>query len=115
MKIDVGLFNNIIVNNYLDLALQELDILFNTRPTELLGQPTYGINFEQFLWTLTPSSDTLERYIKEKITMNTFYLSKMNFTINVDFIRDLAEVIYVVKISISDNSNTINREYIIKN
>lgn len=115
MKIDIGLFDKVIVNNYLDLALQELDILFNTRPTELLGHPTYGINFEQFLWTLTPSSDTLERYIKEKITMNTFYLSKMSFTVNVDFIRDLSEVIYVVKMSISDNSTTVNREYIIKN
>ena len=68
MKIDVGLFDKVVVNSYLDLALQELDILFNTRPTELLGHPTFGINFEQFLWTLTPSSDTLERYIKEKIT-----------------------------------------------
>ena len=48
--IDLALDGRVMIRNIMDEAVQELDILFNTDTTELLGYPTYGTNFEQFLW-----------------------------------------------------------------
>ena len=39
--IDLALTGDIIIDNELDEALQELDILFNTENTELIGYPEF--------------------------------------------------------------------------
>ena len=67
MPLDLSLDNRIMLNTKLDCAIQELDMLFNTTNTELIGKPEYGTNFEQFLWQLTPSTDELRKYIYQKI------------------------------------------------
>ena len=70
--IDIGLGNKVVIIDPLDAAVQELDILFNTTPTELIGNPNYGMNFFQFLWQTTPSTSTLEKYINDKISLEEF-------------------------------------------
>ena len=42
--IDLSLDNKVLVTDVMDAAVQELDILFNTTPTELLGYTSYGTN-----------------------------------------------------------------------
>ena len=47
--IDFGLHNDIaVINDTFQEAIQEIDILFSTHNTELLGDVNYGTNFEQF-------------------------------------------------------------------
>ena len=46
--IDLALDSKIFIDTNIDAALQELDLLFNTENTELIGYPEYGTNFEQF-------------------------------------------------------------------
>ena len=65
--IDLALDSNVFIDSVFDAALQELDIILNTRYTELIGYPKFGTDFEQFLWQLTPSAQSLKRYILEKI------------------------------------------------
>lgn len=112
--IDIGLRDNLIINNPLDAALQELTILFNTENTQLIGEPSYGINFEQFLWSLTPSTDSLERYIKNKITTSTYYLSKMSYSVTAEYLFSDGEGVYVVHISITYNDSNYKKDFVIK-
>lgn len=115
--IDLGLFDNIIINNSFDAALQELDILFSTKNTELIGNTNYGTNFELFLWDLNQKNDQLENYINQKIIQNTFYLKNIRHTINVESVQDINENIYIVNITLyKDNEDTegITNTYIIK-
>ena len=76
--IDLALTGDIIIDNELDEALQELDILFNTENTELIGYPEFGTNFEQFLWEVTPAVEDVKRYIYE-VLAQTYYCQKLYY------------------------------------
>lgn len=102
--IDLALDGRVIIRNILDEAVQELDILFNTDTTELLGYPTYGTNFEQFLWRISPEEDRLKQYIRDQIA-NTIYLSQLKTDIDVTTDFGQYRLIYNIKIRVYDNNN----------
>jgi hypothetical protein len=113
---DIGLFDKPIVESEFEMAIQELDVLFNTQNTELIGNPKYGINFLQFLWTIQPDCDALRNYINEKIQMYTLYLRNTRFTINVSTADDSYEAVYVINVILYRNNkdnNPVNKQYII--
>ena len=108
---DFALDDSVFIKSNVAAALQELDILFNTEKTELIGYPTYGVNFEQFLWQLTPATSALKKYIIEKIT-DTYFLSKMNYDVEVNLYKGEIRMIYDVQIHIEDNrGNKTTRKY----
>lgn len=104
MVFDFALDNRILLTSKLDCALQELDMLFNTTNTELIGNTEYGTNFEQFLWQLTPSTQELKNYIYRKIK-NTYFLSQYEVTINIRTEAGTLRDIYYVEISLNTNSD----------
>lgn len=109
--LDLSLDHNIFINNALDAAVQELDILFSTGTTELINNPQFGTNFEQFLWQMTPAADALKQYISEKIE-NTLFLSKLKTDISIDIVKGDIRFIYNIIINISDEKNNkITRKY----
>lgn len=109
--IDLSLDYKILINNEFDAAIQELDILFNTETTELINNPTYGTNFEQFLWQLTPSTQALKKYILEKIN-ETLFLSKFDVSVDVEVYKGEIRMIYDIQINISDNlGNKTTKNY----
>lgn len=115
MILDFAIDSRIYLNDPLDLALQELDILFNTQNTELIGFSDFGTFFEQFLWQFNPSPNDLEKYITDKINSETLFLKNYNVIINVDTDINIGKEQYIVNIKIEDNSgNSREREYHIK-
>lgn len=110
--IDLALDNSIFIYSELDAAIQELDILFNTEYTELIGYPYFGTSFEQFSWRLNPEPSQVESYIYDKIMEDTLYLQKMNVNIDVTTELGVSRLIYNVKIHVSDsNGNTAMKKY----
>ena len=83
MIYDLSLTNDVFLDDAVDLALQELDILFNTEPTEVLGDSNYGVFLEQFLWDLNPRSSELKEYITKKIEENTYYVKQFDYEVTV--------------------------------
>ena len=114
--LDLSLRNDLILNEELDVALQELDILFNTTATELIGDTDYGVNFEQFLWQMTPSPEQLRTYIIDKISNCTLYLSRANYNIVVSTIPGIYRDIYNVEITVDtgDTDDAVTRVYQIR-
>jgi len=102
--IDLALDNKIFINSELDAALQELDILFNTEYTELIGYPYFGTSFEQFSWHLNPEVSQIESYIYQKIA-ETLFLSKLNVLVHVTTDMGVSRLIYNVKITVTDSAN----------
>lgn len=110
--LDLSLDNRIFLNTELDCAIQEMDLILNTNNTELLGDVMYGTELETFLWTLTPMTSELEKYIREKLIKNTYYLSKLNIDINVQFLKGEYRSVYLVKITLTDTfGNSAQRTY----
>lgn len=109
--IDLALDNRVYINNDLDEALQELDILFDTECTELLGDTEFGVNIEQFLWTLSPMTESIKSYISNKLN-NCTYLQKFNYTIDVQYLEGDFRSMYHLIINIYiDEHQKIKKEY----
>lgn len=111
--IDLAIDNRMFINNELDEAIQELDLIFNTENTELLGDPTFGTNWHQFLWQLNPSPNDMKAYIYEKIA-NSLYLQKFIVNVEVNVLENNYDGIYQICITISDNNDKKIRVYNIK-
>ncbi len=103
--LDLSLDNRIFLDSELDCALQELDLILNTSNTELLGDPSYGTEMESFLWTLTPMTAELDRYLREKLLTNSYYLKKFDLDISVNFMKGEYRSVYLVSITLTDTSN----------
>ena len=95
---DFALDDSVFIESNVAAALQELDILFNTENTELIGYPTYGVNFEQFLWQLSPSPNALKSYIEEHIEKYTFFCRDFDVVVNVNILEGEYRNIYNVMI-----------------
>jgi hypothetical protein len=100
--IDISLGNDIFITNKVDAAVQELDMLFNTENTELIGYSDYGTNWWQYLWSLTPLDSDLERYVIHKI-MDTMFVSQFNPKVTVKSEKGVENAIYYIKIELYTN------------
>lgn len=110
--IDLALDNRIIIQSDLDLALQEIDMLMSTETTELLANPGYGVSLETFLWTLTPTTSELEKYIQDKIDTHTTYTKKFKTSVHATFYNGNYRSVYLVQITLTlPNGTTATRKY----
>lgn len=107
--LDLAIDSRVFLTSELDAALQELDILFNTENTELIGHPEFGTNFEQFLWDMNPSASRVEEYIKEHIK-DTFFLSTMQYSVAVKLLNGEYRGVYHVIIEIYDEQTGTSGE-----
>lgn len=104
--IDLALDATIFVDDPIREALQEIDILFNTEQTELLGYSEYGTNWEQYLWQMSPSPHSLKSYIKEKIANETYYPNMFDITIDVKILEGEFRNIYQVLIVLRESATS---------
>jgi len=112
--LDLAIDNRIFINDILDAAVQELDLIFNTENTELIGYPQYGTNWLQFLWRINPSAEDLKKYIYEKI-QDSYYLQQLNVDVSINILHDdLYDSMYQVIIKVKDEKNEKIRVYNIK-
>lgn len=99
---DLSLAGDVFVDSKVTAALQEIDILFSTEQTELIGDVKYGMNFEQFLWQMNPSPTSLKKYISEQISLYTMYASQFDVMIDVSIVPGEYRNIYQVIIALRD-------------
>ena len=97
---DLAIDSRVFLNDKLDCALQEIDLLLNTNNTELIGDINFGVELESFLWTLTPTTAELQKYISEKIDRYTYYCKQYNVGVDVTFLAGEYRSIYLVQISL---------------
>ena len=109
--LDLSLKNNLYIVDIFDAALQELEILFETNNCELLGDSSFGTNFDQYLWSMTPTTTDLKDYISGKLNETT-YISKLQRNVTVEFIKDeiTYETIYLVKIALYNDNGYVEKE-----
>ncbi len=96
----MALDTSVIIDNPVDAAVQELDLLLSTELGELIGDQSFGTNLEQYLWTLVPSPSNVQKYLQKKINEYTYWCRELDFTINVDVINGTVRDIYEVQIDL---------------
>jgi hypothetical protein len=58
--IDFDLYNTPVQNDDISLVMQQIDILFDTKPREVLGFEKFGTNYEKYLFDLNISNDAIK-------------------------------------------------------
>ena len=106
--IDLSIDDSVFINSGINAALQELDLLFNTENTELIGYPTFGTDFEQFLWQINPSPKSLKTYIEEAINKNTLFCKDYDIIVDVNIVEGEYRNIYNVIIVLRNDPKSHN-------
>lgn len=104
---DLAIDSRVFLEDELDCAIQELDLIMNTNPTELIGETDFGVELEPFLWTLTPTTTEIKRYIEDRILKYTYFCKKFNVTVNCTFMRGEYRSIYLVEITLKIKGEVI--------
>lgn len=106
------LTDDIIINNDLTFVLQQIDLLFDTDLGAVLGNPTFGTNYDKYLYTLGMSNAALE----QKILNDLHTLDLRGFTVDVKVTimegtyRDIA----LINITLSGDYSNYEKTYVIK-
>lgn len=99
--IDLALGTGVFTTSVIDEAIQELDLLFSTSNGELIGDPGFGSDFEQFLWTLTPETSEVKKYVLSIINQTFYAIRLCKVDVNVECYTGDTSSIYIVKIDLT--------------
>lgn len=60
--------DNVVAGSDADIILQEIDILFETHPKDVLGQEEFGTRYDKFLYDLQISTDAIQQTVLQDIS-----------------------------------------------
>lgn len=97
MLVDFNLENGYPLQNEEEaLILQQIEILFDTTPGEILGDINYGTKYSDFLYNLQTSNEDIRRTIMSDLyTLETF---EYNYDVKVDILKGSENDIILVQI-----------------
>lgn len=92
-----------------DLLVQQIDMLFDTNPTEVLGEE-YGSEFYNLLWDLRLSNEDISDYTKSVIYGN---MNLMGWTLDVEteLLQGTQNDIILIKIQLSKYEEVFEKIY----
>lgn len=109
--IDLSLDTNTVVKTSdLENVMQQIEILFDTSPFEVIGEPNYGSDFEKFLWNLNASNYDIENYIRSRI-QNNVYLLGYTVDVVVNIMEGTENDIILADITISRDGYNYTKTY----
>lgn len=96
----------------IDLILQQIDILFDTTPTEVFGSEDYGTDYERYLHQLKISNEGL----KQEVLSDLHDLNLFGFSPNVDvyLLHGTEDDIALIDIQLTRDGETYNKTYKIR-
>jgi hypothetical protein len=114
--IDFNLSNKItddvLISNDLLCVLQQIDLLFNTEIDDVLGDDTFGSNYDKYLYTVGMSDAALESKILNDI--NSLDLCGFTPSVTVSIVDGTVRDIAFIDITLTGNYNDYHKTYVIK-
>lgn len=97
------------INNDLECLKQQIDILFDSRPGDLLGDKDYGTDYEYCLYNLKFDQDAL----KQQMETDLRRLDLLGFTpvVNVYLLKGSEREIAVIDVNLYRNGQSYNKTY----
>ena len=112
LSISNKLTDNVIINNDLLCVLQQIDLLFDTDIYEVLGDTSFGSNYDKYLYTLGISNIALENKIINDL--NKLDLCGFIPSVNVNIVEGTQRDIALIDITLTGEYEDYNKTYIIK-
>jgi hypothetical protein len=106
------LTDELVISNDLICVLQQIDLLFNTDIDDVLGDSSFGTNYDKYLYTLGIGNASLE----QKIINDLYKLDLCGFkpSVTVKIVEGTQRDIAFIDITLTDDYEEFNKTYIIK-
>lgn len=108
--IDFNIKNDeVLIKSDVNILLQQIDILFDTTPGEVLGYEEYGTKYDYYLYDLNLSADS----IKQAILSDINSLNLLGFTPDVEvlLLQGTEQDIAIINITLTKNDEMYNKSY----
>lgn len=102
--------NSVTKESDLENVMQQIEMLFDTSPFEVIGEPEYGSDFEKFLWDLNASNYDIEQYIDSRIRSEVDLLG-FNVQTEVAIMNGTENDIILADITIYRDGNSYSKTY----
>ena len=96
-------------NSDVDLILQQIDVLFDTVPTEVFGDESYGTTYDKYLYQLHISNDGLKNEVLSDI--NSLQLFGYTPEVEVYLLQGTEQDIALIDITLKRYNETYNKVY----
>lgn len=96
--VDFNLYKgDVSINDEVELIKQQIDILFDTTPGEVLGDISFGTRYSDFLYNLQLSNEDIKNTISRDL--NSLELFGFSYDIDINIFMGSENDIILVKIS----------------
>lgn len=97
------------INRDIDLLKQQIDMLFDTNPGDVLGDETFGTRYDEYLYDLQLSNEGL----KQEVLADLRSLELFDFTptVNVYLLEGTERDIALINIVLSRGGVNIEKNY----
>jgi hypothetical protein len=97
------------VVNDVESILQQIDILFDTTPKEILGAENYGTTYDKFLYDLKMNNDDIKRQVISDLS--SLDLMDFDFDVEVHMLQGTEQDIALIEITLTRDEQSFNRIY----
>lgn len=101
--------NKSYINDELDLILQQIDILFDTTPNDVLGSENFGSNYDRYLHNLNISNEGLRSQVVSDLSEIEMF--GFNYNVDVYFLEATENDIALINITLFNGSDTYEKTY----
>lgn len=107
--IDFDLNNQPILNDDISLIIQQIDILFDTKPKEVFGDERFGTNYDKYLFDLKISNQAIKYSILNDL--NSLDLFGFVPDVEVHLLQGTEHDIALIEINLSRDDEYYQRVY----
>jgi hypothetical protein len=97
------------LNYEVDLLLQQVDILFDTTPTEVLGDEDFGTNYDKHLYNTKLSASNLKAIVEQDLMK--LNLMGWSFDVEVHLLQGTEQDIAIIQITFTKGVEAVQKTY----
>jgi hypothetical protein len=96
-------------NLEVDLLLQQVDILFDTTPTEVLGDDKFGTKYDNYLYNTRLSASNLKQIVAQDLSQ--LNLMGWDYNVEVYLLQGTEQDIAVINIEFTKGIESVQKTY----
>lgn len=100
----------VILDQEVDLIMQQIEILFDTRNGDVIGEYNYGTRFDTYLFDPNIGNKTIEKEVENYINKNV-ELFGWKVDVDVEFLMGTQNDIMLLKVTFSKNADSYSKVY----
>ena len=102
--------DEVYLDSELDLIIQQIEMLFSTTPTDVIGVPQYGSAFEKYIYDLSYSTNEIKRYAENLLSNNVEFFGN-DFSVDASILHGEYNDIILLEVNIYVNEHTYQKIY----